>query len=98
VPVGDRICLLLRDAELVLLTVVACAPITRTPRCIRSEMNVGTARFVGVVIICDNVITIPSIHPRVARSDISTFEPAPTSTVPCVTPLASDLTACRDLM
>jgi mRNA interferase MazF len=61
-PAGRRpVCVLTRDAALAVLTAVTCAPITRTIRGIRSEVNVGTTEGLPApsVISCDNVITIP---------------------------------------
>ncbi|MBK9178395.1 MAG: hypothetical protein IPM45_02275 [Acidimicrobiales bacterium] len=40
-------CVLARDAAIQVLTAVACAPITRTIRGIRSEVELGPARFVA---------------------------------------------------
>ena len=55
-------CVLTRDAALGVLTAVTCAPITRTIRGIRSEVEIG--RDEGLpepcVINCDNIITIPA--------------------------------------
>ena len=54
-------CVLTRDAAIDVLTAITCAPITRTIRGIRSEVEVG--RDEGLpercVINCDNVITVP---------------------------------------
>jgi mRNA interferase MazF len=49
-----------RDAAIEVLTAVTCAPITRTIRGIRSEVEVGEAQGLGApsVISCDNLITI----------------------------------------
>jgi mRNA interferase MazF len=61
-PAGRRpVCVLTRDAALGVLTAIACAPITRTIRGIRSEVEVGTAEGLPAssVITCNNVITIP---------------------------------------
>jgi mRNA interferase MazF len=61
-PAGRRpVCVLTRDAAIEVLTAVTCAPITRTVRRIRSEVEVGTAEGVSdeSVISCDNLITIP---------------------------------------
>ena len=54
-------CVLTRDAAIEVLTAVACAPITRTIRGIRSELKIGTGEGLSEtsVISCDNVITIP---------------------------------------
>jgi mRNA interferase MazF len=55
------VCVLTRDAAIEVLTAITCAPITRTIRGIRSEVEVG--RDEGLpercVINCDNVVTIP---------------------------------------
>jgi mRNA interferase MazF len=57
------VCVLTRDAALAVLTAVTCAPITRTIRGIRSEVDVGIAEGLPEpsVISCDNVITIPFV-------------------------------------
>ena len=54
-------CVLTRDAASAVLTAITCAPITRTIRGIRSEVEVGTAEGLPAtsVISCDNLITIP---------------------------------------
>jgi mRNA interferase MazF len=62
-PAGRRpVCVLTRDAALLVLHSVTCAPITRTIRGIRSEVQIG--RDEGLpeecVISCDNVMTIPA--------------------------------------
>ena len=55
-------CILTRDAAIEVLTAVTCAPITRTIRGIRSEVELGTGEGVPEtsVITCDNVITVPT--------------------------------------
>ncbi|HET8930082.1 MAG TPA: type II toxin-antitoxin system PemK/MazF family toxin [Acidimicrobiales bacterium] len=61
-PAGRRpVCVLTRDAAIEVLTSVTCAPITRTMRGIRSEVEIGVAEGLPepCVISCDNVITIP---------------------------------------
>ena len=61
-PAGRRpVCVLTRDAALAVLTAITCAPITRTIRAIRSEVEVGAAEGLPErsVISCDNLITIP---------------------------------------
>jgi len=61
-PAGRRpVCVLTRDAALAVLTAVTCAPITRTIRGIRSEVEVGETEGLPErsVISCDNLITIP---------------------------------------
>jgi mRNA interferase MazF len=52
---------LTRDAAIDVLDAVTCAPITRTIRGIRSEVEVGPEEGLPVpsVISCDNLITIP---------------------------------------
>jgi len=53
---------LTRDAAIEVLTAVTCAPITRTVRGIRSEVEVGPKEGLlePSAITCDNLITIPS--------------------------------------
>lgn len=61
-PAGRRpVCVLTRDAAIAVLTSVTCAPITRTIRGIRSEVELGPDQGLTdpCVISCDNVITIP---------------------------------------
>jgi len=61
-PAGRRpVCILTRDAAIAVLTSVTCAPITRTIRGIRSEVELGVEQGLPepCVISCDNVITIP---------------------------------------
>jgi mRNA interferase MazF len=52
---------LTRNAAIEVLTAITCAPITRTIRHIRSEVEVGPAEGLPEVsvISCDNLITIP---------------------------------------
>jgi len=52
---------LTRDAAISVLTTVTCAPITRTVRGIRSEVELGTEHGLPepCVISCDTVITVP---------------------------------------
>lgn len=67
-PAGRRaVCVLSRDAALSVLTAVTCAPITRTIRGIRSEVEIGVEQGLPepCVITCDNVLTV-------ARSDLDT--------------------------
>ncbi len=54
-------CVLTRDAGIEVLTGLTCAPITRTIRGIRSEVEIGTGEGLPgtSVISCDNVITVP---------------------------------------
>jgi mRNA interferase MazF len=61
-PAGRRpVCVLTRDAAIAVLTTVTCAPITRTIRGIRSEVELGPEHGLpeSCMISCDNVITIP---------------------------------------
>ena len=61
-PAGRRpVCVLTRDAAIAVLASVTCAPITRTIRGVRSEVEVGPEHGLPerCVISCDNVITIP---------------------------------------
>lgn len=62
-PAARRpVCVLTRDAAIAVLSAIACAPITRTIRGIRSEVEVGPAQGLADqgVISCDNLITIPT--------------------------------------
>ena len=91
-PAGRRpVCVLTRDAAIAVLTAVTCAPITRTIRGIRSEVEVGSAEGLPEpsVITCDNLITIPLASLDDNLSATSTFEPAPISTAHCATPWTS---------
>jgi len=61
-PAGRRpVCVLTRDAAVEVLLAVTCAPITRTIRGIRSEVEVGTDEGLpeASVINCDNLVTLP---------------------------------------
>jgi mRNA interferase MazF len=61
-PAGRRpVCILTRDAAIAVLGSVTCAPITRTIRGIRSEVEIGVGEGLPerCVISCDNVITVP---------------------------------------
>ena len=61
-PAGRRpVCVLTRDAAIEVLTAVTCAPITRTIRGIRSEVEVGLDEGLpeASAISCDNVLTLP---------------------------------------
>lgn len=61
-PAGRRpVCVLTRDAAITVLTSVTCAPITRTIRGIRTEVEIGPDQGLPerCVITCDNVITVP---------------------------------------
>jgi mRNA interferase MazF len=55
------VCVLTRDAAIAVLTAVTCAPITRTIRGIRSEVEIGREEGLPerCVITCDNVLTVP---------------------------------------
>lgn len=55
------VCVLTRDAAIRVLTAVTCAPITRTIRGIRSEVELGPEHGLSepCVISCDNVLTVP---------------------------------------
>lgn len=54
-------CVVTRDAAIEVLTSVTCAPITRTVRGIRSEVEVGDDEGLPEtsVINCDSLITVP---------------------------------------
>jgi mRNA interferase MazF len=61
-PAGRRpVCVLTRDAAIDVLVALTCAPITRTIRGIRSEVEVGPSEGLPEtsVISCDNLITLP---------------------------------------
>ena len=61
-PAGRRpVCVLTRDAAIDVLASVTCAPITRTVRGIRSEVEVGPEHGLPEVsaISCDNLLTLP---------------------------------------
>ena len=61
-PAGRRpVCVLTRDAAIAVLSAITSAPITRTIRGIRSEVELDQAHGLpeSCVISCDNVITIP---------------------------------------
>ncbi len=61
-PSGRRpVVVLSRDAAASVLTAVVCAPITRTIRGIRSEVEVGTEEGLPQpsVISCDSILTVP---------------------------------------
>ena len=69
-------CILTRDAAIDVLTGVTCAPITRTIRNIRSEIEVGPEEGLPEqsVINCDNLVTIPKdrLDPELAgRLDVA---------------------------
>jgi mRNA interferase MazF len=52
---------LTRDAAIEVVSAVTCAPITRTIRGIRSEVEVGPEEGLpeASVVSCDNVLTLP---------------------------------------
>lgn len=61
-PAGRRpVCILTRTAAIQVLHSVTCAPITRTIRGIRSEVEVGPVEGLPqqAAITCDNLITVP---------------------------------------
>ena len=63
-PAGRRpVCVLTRDAAIEVLTAITCAPITRTIRGIRSEVELGPEHGLPevCVISCDNVIIVPLV-------------------------------------
>lgn len=69
-PAGRRpVCVLTRDAAIAVLHSVTCAPITRTIRAIRSEVEVGREEGLPQVSVinCDSTITLPQ----------ATLDPAP---------------------
>ena len=68
-PAGRRpVCVVTRNAATAVLLSVTCAPITRTIRGIRSEVEVGPKEGLpeSCVVNCDNLITVPisSLDPR----------------------------------
>ena len=92
-PAGRRpVCVLTRDAAIAVLTAITCAPVTRTSRGIRSEVEVGPSSGLpeSSVICCDNLITIPTAlldDDPVGHLD---FQLEPTSTKSSATPWTSD--------
>ena len=61
-PAGRRpVCVITREAAIDVLTAVTCAPITRTIRGIRSEVEVGLEEGLQEpsAVTCDNFVTIP---------------------------------------
>ena len=61
-PAGRRpVCVLTRDAAASVLAAVSCAPITRTIRGIRSEVEIGLEEGLPEpsAINCDNILTVP---------------------------------------
>jgi mRNA interferase MazF len=55
---------LTRDAAVEVLSAVACAPITRTVRGIRSEVPIGPDEGLPEpsVVNCDNLVTVPKLY------------------------------------
>lgn len=74
--------MLTRDAAIAVLSAITCAPITRTIRGIRSEVEVGTEQGLPEpsVISCDNLITIP----------IARFDSAPVGHIDLATRISLD--------
>jgi mRNA interferase MazF len=69
-PAGRRpVCVLTRDAAVRVLRTVTCAPLTRTIRHIRSEVEVGPEGGLPAhsAISCDSLLTVPQ----------SALDPAP---------------------
>lgn len=69
-PAGRRpVCVLSRDAAAAILNSVVCAPITRTIRGIRSEVEVGPEHGLPEpgAINCDHLVSVP----------LSRLDPAP---------------------
>ena len=61
-PAGRRpVCVLARDAAASVLTAITCAPITRTIRGIRSEVEIGVAEGLPepCVVNCDDILAVP---------------------------------------
>jgi mRNA interferase MazF len=56
------VCVLTREAAIDVLSALTCAPITRTIRGIRSEVEVGSAEglFERSVINCDSIVSVPA--------------------------------------
>ena len=54
-------CVVTRNAAIQVLAAITCAPITRTVRGIRSEVEVGPEEGLPEVsvITCDNIVTLP---------------------------------------
>ena len=54
-------CVLTRDAAASVLTAVVCAPVTRTIRGIRSEVEIGPAQGLNdqCAVSCDSLVTVP---------------------------------------
>jgi mRNA interferase MazF len=61
-PAGRRpVCVITRDAAAAVLTAITCAPITRTIRGIRSEVEVGPDEGLPEVCVinCDTIVAVP---------------------------------------
>jgi mRNA interferase MazF len=61
-PAGRRpVCVITRDTAAAVLTAITCAPITRTIRGIRSEVEIGPDEGLPArcVINCDTIVTVP---------------------------------------
>ena len=61
-PAGRRpVCVLTRDAAIEVLLAVTCAPLSRTIRGLRSEVEVGPDEGLSdpSAISCDNLVTLP---------------------------------------
>ena len=54
-------CVLTRDAAAAVLTAVVCAPVTRTIRGIRSEVEIGPSQGLSdqCAVNCDSLVTVP---------------------------------------
>jgi len=64
-PAGRTpVCVLTRDAAIEVLAALTCAPITRTIRQIRSEVEIGFEEGLpeACVINCDNLVTVPKLE------------------------------------
>jgi mRNA interferase MazF len=71
------VCVVTRDAAIDVLSAITCAPVTRTVRGIRSEVDVGPDEGLPEpsVISCDNLITVPTLmldDEPVGRLDLRT--------------------------
>lgn len=61
-PAGRRpVCVVTRDAAIDVLSALTCAPVTRTIRGIRSEVEVGAKEGLPAasVVNCDSLLTVP---------------------------------------
>jgi mRNA interferase MazF len=69
-------CVLTRDPAISVLAAVTCAPITRTIRGIRSEVEVGEPEGLSArsAISCDNIVTIPQV--RLDPAPVGRLKPA----------------------